>query len=146
MRNRKACCCGCGKRAADARHDLVVDAGLVQRLRLLRAAAEDKRIAALQTHDQLAGLAVLDEARVDLILRHRNIARRLACVDQHAARLRLKWQLVACETIEHEHVGAPHEIEPAYGNQPRVSRAGADKEDRHAAPSVSNSRPPSASN
>ena len=146
MRNRKAGCCGCGNRAADARHDLVVDAGFVQRLRLLRAAAEDKRIAALQTHDQLAGLAVLDEARVDLVLRHRNIARRLACVDQHAARLRLKWQLVASETIEHEHVSAPHEIEPAYGNQPRVTRAGSDEKDRHSAPSARSSRPPSASN
>ena len=40
-----------GDRARDARHDVVGDAGVLQRQRFFAAAAEDERVAALQPHD-----------------------------------------------------------------------------------------------
>ena len=48
-----------------ARHDLERHARLGERLRLLAAAAEDERIAALEPHDALPLAPELDEQRVD---------------------------------------------------------------------------------
>ena len=54
---------------------------------LLAAPAEHERVAALEPHHPATGLRVLDEQPVDLVLRHRMSAGRLADVqDQHAGR------------------------------------------------------------
>ena len=55
------------------------------RLRLFAAAPEHERVAALEPHDLEPGRAALDEQRVDLVLRHRDAARRLADVDELGA-------------------------------------------------------------
>ncbi len=52
-----------------------VTCGGRKRLRFLPAAPEDERISALQPHDLLPGLRLLDQERVDFILR-RGCARR----------------------------------------------------------------------
>ena len=52
-----------GHAGGHAGHDLVVAAGGAQRLRLLAAAPEDERVAALQAHDRAPGAGVLDEQR-----------------------------------------------------------------------------------
>ena len=89
--------------------------------------------------------AVLDEAGVDLLLRHRVVVGALRGVDQDAAGRRLVEQLVADQPVEHEHLGAPHELEPAHGDQPGVAGAGAHQVDGHARASSSSGRPPAAS-
>ena len=48
-----------------------VDPGRGQRLRLLAAAAEDERVAALEPDDAAPGARALDHQRLDLLLRHR---------------------------------------------------------------------------
>ena len=80
---------GRGDRARDAGHDLERHARGDARLGFLATAAEHERVAALQAHDLLPGPPALDEQRVDLFLRHRGPARRLADVDAlRAARAR----------------------------------------------------------
>ena len=69
-----------------ARHDLERHARGAQRLGLLAAAAEHERVAALEPHDPLAGLPELDQQRVDVLLRHRDVARLLADVAQLGVR------------------------------------------------------------
>ena len=59
---------GHGDGGGDAGHDLEGDAGVAQRLRLLAAAAEDERVAALQPDDALALAGLLDEQGVDRVL------------------------------------------------------------------------------
>ena len=75
-----------GDRRGDPGHDLVGDAGLAQRLRLLAAAAEDERVAALEAHDERARAAVLDQRLRRLVLGQRDVARLLARIDQEALR------------------------------------------------------------
>ena len=72
------------ERAGHARHHLDADARLPAGRGLLAAAAEHVRVAALEPDHPPPGLGVLDEQLVDLVLRHRVPARRLADVDdQH---------------------------------------------------------------
>ncbi len=66
----------------DARHDLERNAGRVQRLRLLAAAPEDERVAALQADDALSGSRLLDRQSLDLALLHR--VRAAALPDENA--------------------------------------------------------------
>ena len=61
---------GRGDRRRDAGHDLERDAGGREGLRLLAAAPEDERVAALEPHHETAREAMLDEAGVDLLLGH----------------------------------------------------------------------------
>ena len=70
-----------GDRAGDAGDHLDRDARGHARLELLHAAAEDERVAALEPHHPPAGQRVLDQQRVDLLLRHRPAARQLRGVD-----------------------------------------------------------------
>ena len=71
-----------GDAGGDAGDDLEGDAGLAQHLRLLAAAAEDERVAALEPHDAPARARVLDQQRVGLLLRDLRAAALLADVDQ----------------------------------------------------------------
>ena len=86
MRHRNACVGGHGDRRGDARDDLECDAGRVQCLRLLAAAAEEQRIAAFEAHDGADARAVLDQLLRRLLLRQRHAARLLARIDQETAR------------------------------------------------------------
>ncbi len=68
-------------RRADAGHDPRLDAGVQAGEELLAAAAEDEVVAALEPDDVLAGLGVLDEELVDLVLARRPAAGDLGDVD-----------------------------------------------------------------
>ena len=81
MRDRNAGVRGHRHRRAHARHDLERNARLRESLGLLAAAAEHERIAALEPHDTPPPARVLDEQVVDLALRQRVIAARLAGED-----------------------------------------------------------------
>ena len=90
------------------------DAGLGQHGRLLAAAGEHERVAALQPHDGLAGPAPLDQQRADVLLGHRVAPRRLADVDPLGARRRQVEQLGGRQPVVHHHVGpAPAAPRPA---------------------------------
>ena len=75
---------GAGHRdgARDAGDHLDGHAGAVAGEHLLAAAAEHVRVAALQAHDVAAGERVLDEQRLDLVLRDGVVAGALADVDE----------------------------------------------------------------
>ena len=60
----------------DAGHDLDGDAGGDAGERLLAAAAEHERVAALEADDAPPGARVLDEQPVDLVLGERVVRRR----------------------------------------------------------------------
>ena len=66
-------------------HDLERDPGRAARLRLLAAAPEDERVAALQAHHVAPGERVLDEQPRRLVLRHLLAAADLADVDDLGA-------------------------------------------------------------
>ena len=66
----------------DAGDDLERDPGLAQHERLLAAAAEHERVAALEAHDALARPRVLDQQPVRLLLRELRAVALLADVDQ----------------------------------------------------------------
>ena len=83
--------------ARDPRHDLDLDAGVLARSELLAAAAEDVRVAALESHDGLAVAGELHEQRVDRVLRHGVVAGELADVDDLGAQL----DAVGGESVEH---------------------------------------------
>ena len=78
-----------GDPGGHAGHDLELDARLAQHERLLAAAAEHQRIAALEPHHPPPGAPVLDEQPVDLLLRHLRPAALLADVDQLRVRPRV---------------------------------------------------------
>jgi hypothetical protein len=88
--NPGLCCASQG--GGDARHDFVSNAGAVQCLGFFAAAAEDKRISALQTHDFLAVVRKLYQQRIDLSLRDAMPSPGLT--DEHPFRI------AACE-VEH---------------------------------------------
>ncbi|GAA3072113.1 hypothetical protein GCM10020000_66030 [Streptomyces olivoverticillatus] len=67
--------------AGDAGDDRARDAVFGQRPDLFHAAAEDERVAALESHDSLARLGVLDESVVDGLLGHEAAVRDLRRVD-----------------------------------------------------------------
>src|SRR5262249_29181272 len=73
--------CGCAQRSGDAGYDLERDPVGGQRCDLLAAAAEDERIAALQTQHTLPPSCVLDEEIVDRFLPHSMARARLADID-----------------------------------------------------------------
>ena len=81
MRQRNTRVRRCPQRRGDAGHHRKIDARRRERLQLFPAAPEDERIAALEAHHALALVRVLDEQRVDLLLRAADIAGRFAHAD-----------------------------------------------------------------
>ncbi len=69
------------QRARHARHDVDRHARRAAREHLLAAAPVDERVAALEPHDAPPALRLLDEDRVDLVLRHGVVPGGLADVD-----------------------------------------------------------------
>ena len=89
----------------DARDDLERDVRLRERERLLAAAAEDERVAALQAHDLEAAPAELDEQVVQ-----RRLADPLARDQQRVVR-RLRDELRRDEHVVHERLARADEVE-----------------------------------
>ena len=100
-------------------HDLERHAGLGQGGRLLAAAGEHERVAALEPHDGAAGAPALDEQRVDLVLRHRHLARRLADADPLGVGGRQVEQRLDRQPVVHDHVGPAQHLGAAHGEQAR---------------------------
>jgi hypothetical protein len=72
----------CGKRRADSRHHLDLDAGTAEGLGLLTPATEHERVATLQPDHPASRPAVLHEQLVDVRLQAR-LAWALAHIDPH---------------------------------------------------------------
>ena len=116
---------GHGRDRRDARDDLERDAGLGERERLLAAAAEHERVAALEPDDVEAGGAVGDEQARHRLLLHPGPR------DHERVVGRLVDELLGDERVGDEHVARADELEPAHGDQPGVARARADEVDGH---------------
>ena len=116
---------GHGRDARDARGDGERDPRLGELERLLAAAAEDERVAALEADDLEPGPPVLDEQRVDLRLLERRAR------DHERVLGRLRDELRRDERVVDEHVAGANELQPAGRDQPGVARAGADEVDGH---------------
>jgi hypothetical protein len=114
----------------DARHHFEPHSRRPQRVRLLAAAREDERVAAFEAHDLLAGLAALDQQRVDVGLVHRRAARRLADADPLRIRREVE-QSGDRETVVDHHVGAGQHLGAAKRQERRIARSGADEIDGH---------------
>ena len=74
LRQRHAGVGGHGRERRDAGHDLVGDACRLEGERLLAATSEDVGVATLQANDERSPAPVLDEQRIDLLLRRRCVA------------------------------------------------------------------------
>jgi ribosomal protein S18 acetylase RimI-like enzyme len=72
---------GRGDRCGDSRDDFEGDTRREQCFALFTPAAEDERIAAFQSHDPFARTSVLDQQRIDLILRERVGCRAFSHID-----------------------------------------------------------------
>ena len=114
-----------GRDARDAGRDRERNPGRGERERLLAAAAEDERIAALEPHDIEPRAAVLHEQRVDLGLAERRPR------DEQRVGGRLGHELGRDEHVVDEHVAGAHELEPAGRDQTGIARACADEVDGH---------------
>ncbi len=90
--------------------------------RLLAAAPEHERVAALQPHRLEALPPQIDEQLVQLLLPE------LGARDHERVLGRLGDELRRDEHVVHERVARTHEVEPARGDQPGVARACADQE------------------
>ena len=98
------------------------DAGLDERERLLAAAAEDERVAALEAHDARAPRRPSRTSSSFIPV----LVQRLAG-DPSASAGASSTSSGATSRSKHEHVAAPHELEPADGDQPRIAGPGADE-------------------
>ena len=128
---------GRGDAGGDAGDDLERDAGLAQQLRLLAAAAEHERVAALEAHDAPARAGVLEQERVRGLLRDLRARALLADVDELGVRARVRERLGRDQAVVEDHVGLRDQLDGADGQQAGVAGAGADEVDdpAHAASS-----------
>ena len=130
VRERHAQRRGGGQPRGDAADDAHVDAGFVQGLQLLAAAAEDERIAALEAHDLLALARRRHHQLVDEALRRAAAAAALAHVDDARAGRGERHDLGADEVVHQQHGGGPDRLDGLEGEQFGVAGAGADEGDR----------------
>ena len=120
-----------GDGGGNAGHDLERHAGVEEGGGLLAAPGEHERVAALEPHDVLAGLAPLDKERVDVVLLHRLAAGRLADRDPlgsgrcQVEQVGNRQPVVDDDVRRCEHLRAPP------GQQPGVTRTGPDQKDGH---------------
>ena len=112
-----------------SRHDLVGDAGGAQRERLLAAAPEDKRVAALQAHDGPALARAGDHQLLRVALGDRVAAAPLADEDHLGVRARAGERTLGDQPVMQDHVGLRDQLDSAHREQGRVSRTGADEID-----------------
>src|SRR5205807_4292319 len=109
------------------------DARGLERERLLAAAAEDERVAALQPDDAPAPATQLDQQVVDLLLRQRMPVRLLARIDSLGFRGREGDDTGVGQAVVHERVAALQQLTAANREQAGIARTGPDQVDRHAA-------------
>ena len=105
MRDRNARISRTGNRRADARHDFKRHTCRSKLGRLFATAGKNHRIPTLEPHHRFSGLGLLDDERVDLILRHRVILRAFADMDLHAAGFGPVEQLGITKSIVDQHIG-----------------------------------------
>ncbi len=120
---------GCAADAgADAGDDAEADAGGGERQRLLAAAAEYQRVAALQPHHAMAVARQADQALVDAKLRRAPPAGALA--DRLQPRLRCERQDLRRDqrVVQHD-VGFGQGVRGVQGQQARIAGTGADQPD-----------------
>ncbi len=121
-----------GNRAGDPGNDLAGNAGRGERERLFPAAAEDERIAALETHDSPATARLADHQPVDRVLPDRRTSGALAHEEPLRARGVAQRRGLDERVVEHEVRLAepPHRLER---EELRITGAGADErnEARH---------------
>ena len=110
-------------------HDLERDAGLREHERLLAAAAEHERVAALEAHDALARAGVLEQQAVRVVLRELRALALLADVDELRAGPRVRERLGRDQAVVEDDVGGAEQLDRAHGEQARVAGPGADEVD-----------------
>jgi hypothetical protein len=121
----------CGDAGGDARHHLESDARVRESLRLLAPAAENERIAALESNDALPLAGEADEERFDVFLARRALAATLAYevtlghVRDRAAR---EYDGIH-QRVEHHRVAAREQIARTHREEPGVTRAGSHEMD-----------------
>ena len=118
---------GGGHSGRDAGDDLERDPRRPQRERLLAAAAEDERVAALQPHDGPPGAGVLEHQLLGPLLRDGLAAALLADEQQLGVRPRALERAGADEPVIEDHVGAGDQLERPGRQQAGVARPGADE-------------------
>ncbi len=111
------------------RHHLERQARGAQVLGLLRPPAEDERVAPLEPDHPTALAGVLGQDGVDLLLRQRAMADRLARADPQAAGRGEVEQPGAGQVVVDDHLGAAEDLLAPTGEQARVAGAGADQVD-----------------
>ena len=111
----------------DARHDLKVDARLVQKRRLFRAPAEDARVASFESNDGLARECLLDEDLIDLLLRERAGADPLRHVNNLGVLAGQVQQGRVGKLVGDNAIGDLEQLGPAYRDQVRPSGSGTTK-------------------
>src|SRR5581483_11592167 len=117
-------------RRSHAGDNLEFDSGRAQRLRLLTTAAENKGIAALQSHHPLSAAGPLDHQTIDLGLIERpRRARAAADVNQFRVRRRLLEQFGTDERVVKNHLRRGQNLKTAYGDQIRGTWTCADQID-----------------
>ncbi len=107
VRHRNPGVGGRGNRARDTGDHFERDARVAARFGFFAAATEHERVAALQPNDFETGFPALDEQFVDLVLRHRDAAGRLAHIDELRVSRREFEQRGRREPVVHDHLRAP---------------------------------------
>ena len=118
-----------GDGRSDAGHDFVGDAVRQQRFDFLAAAAEQKRVAALEAHDVASVQRFAHDQGFDLALRHGVTAAFLAHVDAARGAGHQRQHAVADEAVEDHDFGAFQNFASAAGEQTGIARTGADEPD-----------------
>ena len=117
------------ERGGDAGHHLAGDAGCGQGLRLLAAAAEDERVAALQAHHALAFAGEPHQQFVDLLLLHAVVGAGLADEDALGVAPGELQHLLGAEPVVDDDIGLAEQPQRAERQQVAGARAGADQVD-----------------
>ncbi len=120
---------GVGRRHAG--HDLERNPGGAECKRLLAAAAEDERIAALQPHHRLVAAAQLQQQGVDRLLGHRVLAGTLAGVVALAAVPGEGHDAIVDQAVVDQGVAGLDQRPSADGQKPGVAGPGTDQVHRH---------------
>ena len=122
-------CGGGGESSRDAGDNFEIDAGLAERRHLLRGAAEDERVAALQAHHAAACKGMLRHQRVDFFLGDGFGAATLADVDDLGAATSEVKDRLRDKIVVEDDVGIPDETSGLYGEQVGITGTGANEID-----------------
>ena len=115
-------------RARHAGHDVVRDAGALQRQRFLAAAAEHERVAALEPHDAFAAPRGANHQRFDRALRHRMPPGALADVEALRA-TGVAQHAIVDERVVQDEIGAAQPRDRGARQQAGIAGACADERD-----------------